>query len=503
MVSALNPSYKLPSRTHFTTLMERKYRETFQHVTDTINHNESRIALTADIWTSVATEAYLGITCHYIGDDWKMNSICLTTMPLEERHTAAHIAEWLEEVLERFQIPPKKIIALVHDNAANMVAAANILEEKHGWSSIRCTGHTLQLVINGAMKNAVIDRAVSAARGLVEHFKKSELASTKLKEKQKQMGTADHKLVQDVSTRWNSTYYMADRLLEQRWPVTATLSDPSVTLKAKHYRDLKPEQWTVLEELCTALKPFECATVFMSGQEYPSLSSLPAIVKGLLRSTERASFETAAMRSFQATVKDQLHSRWHDILSEQVLNPVIFSAALDPRFRKLKFLTPEQIINVQAKVQTELLALRRTQLLGEQQETSTSTATADAEPGPSTSRTSILESLFESGGSSEEDTEAQHMEEDINTVIRNEVQSYFAEKPLHNDGNPLSWWKSNEDRYPTLVKLARSYLCIPSTSTPSERLFSATGNIACKKRASLSPDHVDMLSFLHCNAKFL
>ncbi|XP_040297398.1 E3 SUMO-protein ligase ZBED1-like [Bufo bufo] len=223
MVSALNPSYKLPSRTHFTTLMERKYRETFQHVTDTIHHNESRIALTADIWTRVATEAYLGITCHYIGDDWKMNSICLTTKPLEERHTAAHIAGWLEEVLERFQIPPKKIIALVHDNAANMVAAENILEEKHGWSSIRCTGHTLQLFINGAMKNAGIDRAVSAARGLVEHFKKSELASTKLKEKQKQMGTAEHKLVQDVSTRWNSTYYMADRLLEQRWPVTATL----------------------------------------------------------------------------------------------------------------------------------------------------------------------------------------------------------------------------------------------------------------------------------------
>jgi hypothetical protein len=67
----------------------------------------------------------------------------------------------------------------------------------------------------------------------------------------------------------------------------------------------------------------------------------------------------------------------------------------------------------------------------------------------------------------------------------------------------LQWWKNNKDKYPILAKLAKSYLCIPGTSTPSERLFSAAGNVASKKRASLSQEHVDMLTFLHCNAKFL
>lgn len=74
-------------------------------------------------------------------------------------------------------------------------------------------GHTLQLVINAALKDKNIERAVGAARCLVEHFKKSELACSKLKEKQKQMDTPEHKLVQDVSTRWNSTFYMMDRLM--------------------------------------------------------------------------------------------------------------------------------------------------------------------------------------------------------------------------------------------------------------------------------------------------
>ena len=50
--------------------------------------------------------------------------------------------------MARFEVPPSKIIAIVHDNGANIVAAANILEEKHGWSSVCFTGHTLQVVIN-------------------------------------------------------------------------------------------------------------------------------------------------------------------------------------------------------------------------------------------------------------------------------------------------------------------------------------------------------------------
>lgn len=88
-------------------------------------------------------------------------------------------------------------------------------------------------------------------------------------------------------------------------------------------------------------------------------------------------------------------------------------------------------------------------------------------------------------------------------VKLSQVLMYFGEQPLPKKNNPLTWWKANAPRYPTLAKLAKSLLCIPATSTPSERLFSAAGNIASKKRASLSPEHVDMLTFLHCNHMLL
>lgn len=82
-----------------------------------------------------------------------MESICLTSMPLPDSITAPNIAEWLEEVAARFEIPPSKNIAIVHDSGAKVMVVANIQEEKHRLSSVRCTGHVWQLVINSALKH--------------------------------------------------------------------------------------------------------------------------------------------------------------------------------------------------------------------------------------------------------------------------------------------------------------------------------------------------------------
>ena len=66
-------------------------------------------------------------------------------------------------------------------------------------------------------------------------------------------------------------------------------------------------------------------------------------------------------------------------------------------------------------------------------------------------------------------------------------KTYSAPEP---DESILVWWQSNKNRFPILSELARSYLAIPGSSTESERLFSAGGNMVTKKRSSLKHETV-------------
>lgn len=69
------------------------------------------------------------------------------------------------------------------------------------------------------------------------------------------------------------------------------------------------------------------------------------------------------------------------------------------------------------------------------------------------------------------------------------------------ESNPLVWWKDNQNQFPHLAKLANSYLGIPATSVPRERVFSTAGDIVTAQRASLLPDNVDKMVFLKNNVQ--
>lgn len=81
----------------------------------------------------------------------------------------------------------------------------------------------------------------------------------------------------------------------------------------------------------------------------------------------------------------------------------------------------------------------------------------------------------------------------------NELTRYLQEESIDSNANPLSWWRDTQSRYPLLSKVARKYMCICATSTPSERVFSVAGNIVTPMRSSLKPHKVNMLVFLARN----
>jgi len=89
--------------------------------------------------------------------------------------------------------------------------------------------------------------------------------------------------------------------------------------------------------------------------------------------------------------------------------------------------------------------------------------------------------------------------EDVNQ--QNELEKYLKENCINKNACPLTWRAENSKRYPMISKLAKKYLCIPSTSTPSERAFSTAGNIITSKRNCLAGETAKWLIFLSHNAK--
>ncbi|KAJ8415779.1 hypothetical protein AAFF_G00403360 [Aldrovandia affinis] len=113
-----------------------------------------------------------------------------------------------------------------------------------------------------------------AAAKLVGHFNHSTPATKVLEAKQQQMRLPTHRLIQSCKTRWNSVCEMCDRLVEQRWAVTAVLTDRTVTkLQNARVLELKDEYWQLVEDMAPVLAALKCATTIMSAEKEVSISN--------------------------------------------------------------------------------------------------------------------------------------------------------------------------------------------------------------------------------------
>lgn len=122
MLHTLEPRYVIPSRKYFSeTAVPQIYKDIKEKVKENLSRAE-RVALTCDAWTR-ATQFYITITAHHIAGDWYLSSHVLQTRVMHESHTGSNVAELLRNVATEWDITEKDL-ALVSDNAANMVVAA-------------------------------------------------------------------------------------------------------------------------------------------------------------------------------------------------------------------------------------------------------------------------------------------------------------------------------------------------------------------------------------------
>jgi len=171
----------------------------------------------------------------------------------------------------------------------------------------------------------------------VGHFKHSVVEMGTLREKQRGLNIPQHTLLQDISTRWNSTYFMYERIAEQRWAIYAVIHDEQVTPSDQRHLDLKPEQWDLLPQLVVVLKPLQVATTALSKDQKSSL--FHPVVNGLVKChLKPGEGDLEMVKWFKEVVAGELLRRF-SFDSESV---AVLSAALDPRYHHLNFFSAEE-----------------------------------------------------------------------------------------------------------------------------------------------------------------
>jgi len=455
------------------------------------------MALTTDIWTSIATEAYMTVTCHYIDQNLQLQNFVLETLAFPERHTGGNIADKLKGVGERWGIT-HKVIIVSHDQGSNMEAAMEVLTNDCNWQSLPCCAHRLQLCLLAGLKINAIDKLIGAVKKIVSHFSHSVVATEALKNKQQQMNITAKKLINSCPTRWNSTYEMLQRVLKLRWPVTAVLSDDTITKRSDRYLDLKTEQWKLTEDLVAVLEPFTIATTFFSYEENVSISSVFAILHGLLeklKPKEDSASECSdskIIKDFKETVTLQIVQRF-ELQSLHSAHPLLIGSLLDPRFKNItlsKFKEGE--IQTLKNGLIELMEVAKEQASEATEESSgdsqgTMNTNDPATPPAKKEKLTALDVLLGPEQLS------------LDSTLENELKKYLAEAPVPRKENPLSWWKANATRFKTLPFVARRLLCMPAASTSAERVFSTAGLTITKLRSNLKPKNADALIFLSKN----
>ena len=194
---------------------------------------------------------------------------------------------------------------------------------------------------------------MKSARALVGQFNSSSQASAELLDIQDR--TNPLKIVQDVATRWWSTFGMISRLLD--------LKDSFSSLVERNLlsRDtnLMDDQWDALCDIKALLEPFMIVQKVLEGQKYPTASLVPYLIKKVRDGLEKvaANNRLPAIRDLASNMlKDDTNgynTYWGSgepgtIFDEHLTIgnrnrakgcplPTLIASALDPRLKHLHF----------------------------------------------------------------------------------------------------------------------------------------------------------------------
>jgi hypothetical protein len=478
LTTALNPAFQPITRQKACELIQAKYKF-IQPIMLNYIRKADQISLTTDCWKSEGNQHHLTLTCHFIVGT-KLNEIRLGTTAIN-REDGHSIASTIESMLVFWNIKKESIVCVVTDNGGGMPTAIRLLSLQR----VPCIAHTLNLAVNDLFSSAHLDSIFKKCIKVVSEFRESAVANHQLQEIQLQLNTQKPlQLIRYIETRWNSRLYMLRRIGELKAALNLYWSQKT------RDPDLSNNDFLFISDITLILNSSEQITKQLSGSNYPTLSMIIPLINITVKLLSKYSIDNESEQFRLATIEGvKIAQKFSAILSnrfkfadEPKLRPVQFdiekhnlmreATILDARFKTIFFDSKVNAMLAKSEIVNQLCSMQRLDNVASSNESN------------STSFFNLID-------------EYSSKDRDCN------IDDYFSEYLLgslsSSEANPLDQIGRFDFGHnsASFTSLQRKYFCIPATSAPSERVFSAAGYISSDRRNKLGNKLIDELIFLN------
>ncbi|KFO14538.1 Zinc finger BED domain-containing protein 4 [Balearica regulorum gibbericeps] len=484
LLEYLQPQYSLPSPSYFSrTAIPDMYDNVKQIIISHLKEAESGVIhFTSGIWMSNQTREYLTLTAHWVTFESSFRPQCedyhcsalLNVSQIDCDYNGISIQKQLEYWWETWITSIGLQIGITVTDNQSIEKTLN--EGDH--SSVQCFSHTVNVIVNEAIKSQrMVQNLLSIARKICERVHRSAKAKEKLAELQKEYELPQHQLIQDVPSKWNTSFHMLERLIEQKRAID------EMSIECSFRELISCDQWEVMQSVCHALKPFEAASREMS-THMSTLSQVIPMIHILNRKIEMLFEETMGIDTMLKSLKEAMVSR----LSSTLHDPrYIFATLLDPRYKTSLF-SEEEAEQYKQDLIRELEIMSSTS----DDDKPVSNGCDIGSPSTNSYGEDNLWSLMGDMKKTKDLKERAKLPEEM-------VLSYLEEEVLEHNCDPLTYWNFKKSSWPVLSKLAVRFLGCPPSIVPSERLFSTSNESNNFSQSRLMIEHFEKLIFLKVN----
>ncbi|KAK5875110.1 hypothetical protein CesoFtcFv8_027633 [Champsocephalus esox] len=499
LMSTVDPGYSPPSKSDLALkMLPQMYCRTrdmvFNELAGVLN-----CGVTTDLWQSqTQNRTYISLSMHSVNHNsatgFSMTNKCLKTFEVRDDNTAENITRAMYETFVEWGIT-HKVIGATTNGSVDIVKACSLLELS---VEMPCLGHTVNRAMDEALQLPRVDSFLGSCSKLVDHFRGPTIYL--LRERQKQHGLAQCPLITDRGRSWLATLAMLQRLKEQQLALTATLIEGS----SSHHFSFDGPDWTFLKGLIEVLQPFKVVANMFTSCRYPTISMVRPVLHMLLNTTLKVNEgdlkEIGMAKEVIAKVLSSTYSQ-NTQLSQEISTFLNIATFLDPRYKKLPFLSTQERSKVESNIIEEAKAILEKQI-GERPCVEDFSVVSDEPPSKRPHR--------ESAGSATQEnplaaifcqSDADQSQEELHAQVVEELSNYKSQRVLGLNEDPLLWWSSHALLFPTLPKVLQKYWCVPATSVPCHRLLSSSGTVLCGKRNRIAPALVDHQVFLYENSR--